>query len=154
MFAVTSLLECLTPKNNTNITSVRNVLFQHCSGWSHHLAPPFDIDVYLRTEPSVRFSCTVQLSETSCASPRWTRSSFAIVSARTAETRRERPFLLKSSHLRNERNICGPQQISMHSTNLTNVTVQYLMWQYCGFELQLCAACSARETIALLRLSR
>jgi hypothetical protein len=59
MFAVTSLLECLTPKNNTNITSVRIVLFQHV-----RLAPssgpsPFDIDVYLRTALWARFSCVV-----------------------------------------------------------------------------------------------
>src|SRR5262249_32456710 len=55
MFAVTSLLECLTPENNTNITSVRIVLFQHV-----RLDPssgPSPFDVHLRTAPSARFSC-------------------------------------------------------------------------------------------------
>src|SRR5215472_4083548 len=87
-------------KTTRTLQRVVLCFFASTFGWTPFITHS-DIDVYLRTAPPARFSCTVQLSVTSCASPGWTRSSFAIVSAGTSETRRETPSF-SYSHERTE----------------------------------------------------
>ena len=66
-----------TRKRHGHYIAVVLCFFASTFGWPHlSVLSPFDIDVYLRTAPLARFSCVVQLSGDSCASPRWIRSSF------------------------------------------------------------------------------